>query len=223
MKRSVLSLVAIIVLLSSCQKDKSDDNPGGGSTQDTYQPLTKGSYWKYKQTGTFAGENTIIVTGNKKTMDGIEYVLLEGNNGGGTTGSAYYGVKGNNYYLRAAGVSPNSGAAFDLTQLYLNDKEAAGFTWDFEGGQGNGFAAKIPGKIVERDLSMTVQGKTYKNVIHTQVNLKYDIFGVDVMSFMFYDYYVAKGVGIIKIVSEGDPDMAPGVDAVSELVEYSIK
>ncbi len=33
---------------------------------------------------------------------------------------------------------------------------------------------------------------------------------VTTMSFMFYDYYVAKGIGIIKIVSEGDPDMAPG-------------
>ncbi len=93
--------------------------------------------------------------------------LLE-SNGGGTAGSAYYAVKGNNYYLRAAGSSPNSGASFDLTQLYLNDKEAAGFTWSFDGGHGNGFAAKIPGKIMERDLTMTVQGKSYKNVIHTR-------------------------------------------------------
>jgi hypothetical protein len=76
---------------------------------------------------------------------------------------------------------------------------------------------------MERDLTMTVQGRSYKNVIHTRVNLQYEIFGVTTMSYMFYDYYVAKGIGIIKIVSEGDPDMAPGISATTELLEYQIK
>jgi len=71
MKSTVLSLFAIVVLITSCKKESSDDNPSGGSTQDSYQPLTKGSSWKYKQTGMFAGESTVIVTGTKKTIDGI--------------------------------------------------------------------------------------------------------------------------------------------------------
>ncbi len=74
MKRSFLSLLVIVLLIAGCKKDKSEDSSTGGSTTDTYQPLTKGSSWKYKQTGTFASENTITVTGTKKTMDGIEYV-----------------------------------------------------------------------------------------------------------------------------------------------------
>lgn len=224
MKKNLLFLLILAFAFTSCQKEVSEEAPDNTETRDSYQPLTAGSYWKYKQTGDFAGESTVMVTSNKQTFDGIQFVQLTGDAASGAYGSSWFGIKGNNYYLRSAGNSPNTGAAFDLTQLYLNDKEAVGYNWDFTGGHGNGFTAELPGKIIEKGITLTVQGRTYSDVIHTQVNLTYDMpapFGN--VSYAFYDYYVAKGVGIVKIVSEGDPAMGIDISAVSELVEYKIK
>ena len=122
-----------------------------------------------------------------------------------------------------SGNSPNTGAAFDFTMLFLNDKEAVGYTWDFNGGQGGGFTAKIPGKIIGRGLSMTVAGKNYTNVIHTQLTLAYEVPVIGSTDFMIYDYYVAKGVGIIKVDSETPPGIPVAVTSVVELQDYSIK
>lgn len=226
MKKNILFFFILALMITSCQKEVSEEIPTNnpGSNSDTYQPLTAGSSWKYKQTGIFAAEYTIIVTSNKKTMDGIDYVELTGNGGAATNGSSWYGIKGNNYYLRSAGTSPNTGAPYDLTQLYCNDKEAAGYTWDFTGGHGNGFTAKLPGKIIEKGITITVQGKTYTDVIHTQIHLTYDMpQPIGNIGAIFYDYYMAKGVGIVKIVSEGDPDFGLSFSSVAELVEYNIK
>lgn len=220
MKSSILSLLVILVLATGCKKDK-DEEPGGVPKGDSYQPLTQGSFWKYKQTGLFAGEYTLTATGTKKTVDGIEYVLME-SSGSGQSSSAYYGVKDNNYYLRVVGTSPG-GLPFDLTQLYLNDKEAAGYTWPFAAGHGNDFAAFAPGKIIERDLTMTVQGKSYTNVIHTQVKLSYEIPEFGTMGGMIYDYYMAKGVGVIRSEATVDSEFAPPGSAVAELVQFNIK
>ncbi len=86
-----------------------------------------------------------------------------------------------------------------------------------------GFSAKVPGKIIVKDISLTAGGKNYTNVIHTQVKLKYEIPLIGIMEAMTYDYYAAKGIGIVKIVSEADPIMMPGVGSVAELIEYNIK
>lgn len=226
MKRILYTLLVLSVATTSCQKDISSEIEDGTGTQagkDSYQPVNKGSYWKYKQTGIFAGEYEMVSTGQTQTIDGILYTSFT-DGSGGTAGQMMLGKKGSNYYLRAAGNSPNTGAPYDLTQLYLNETEAVGFTWDFLGGHGNGFTARTPGKILEKGISLTVQGKTYTDVIHTQIKLQYVMPApIGQIEAITYEYYVAKGVGMIRIESAGDPVWTGGITSVSELVEYSIK
>jgi hypothetical protein len=224
MKRIFYTLLVLSVAATSCQKDISGEIPDeAGAGNDSYQPTSKGSYWKYKQTGIFAGEYDMVSTGQTQTIDGIVYTSFT-NGAGGAAAQMLLGKKGSNYYLRVAGNSPNTGAPFDLTQLYTNETEAVGYTWDFLAGHGNGFTAKTPGKVLEKGITLTVQGKTYKDVIHTQIKLQYQMPSpIGLIETFTYDYYVAKGVGMIKIDSQGDPLWGAGVSSESELIEYSIK
>ncbi|WP_315816095.1 hypothetical protein [Paraflavitalea speifideaquila] len=70
---------------------------------------------------------------------------------------------------------------------------------------------------------MTVEGKSYKDVTHTQIELQYDIPGLGVLTFATYDYYIAKNIGIIKIDTEGDLTWGGGIKTESNLIDYSIK
>jgi hypothetical protein len=126
-----------------------------------------------------------------------------------------------NYYLYAKGISPNTGASYDVTFHYLNDTASVGYNWQYLAGQGNGFTAYIQTIIVERNISMTVAGKSFTNVTHTRLIWSYDILGT-VMEVMSYDYFIAKDVGIIKVRSEG-LNLLSGFKACSDLIDYSIK
>ncbi|WP_127128572.1 hypothetical protein [Pseudoflavitalea rhizosphaerae] len=226
MKRTLLYSLILSIFVTGCQKDIDGELPGDDDNNpraaDTYLPLTKGTTWKYKETGFADAEYTMTVTDRKQTVNNINFTVVT-SDFQGTVVEGLMAQKGANYYIKQSGNSPNTGASFDFTMLFLNDKEAAGYTWDFNGGQGGGFTAKIPGKIIERDLSMTVAGKNYTNVIHTQLTLAYEMPVVGTTDFMIYDYYVAKGVGIIKIDSETPPGIPVSVTSVVELQDYSIK
>ncbi|HEX6914374.1 MAG TPA: hypothetical protein VF145_03995, partial [Chitinophagaceae bacterium] len=126
-----------------------------------------------------------------------------------------------NYYMAAKGNSPNSGAPYDILFHFLNDTASVGYNWQYVAGQGNGFTAHIKTTIIEKGITMTVAGKSYSNVIHTRLELIYDVFGTMTPSGS-YDYFIAKGVGIIKIRSDiGMFGMT--FQACSDLVDYSIK
>lgn len=234
--------VSLFVLtgLVSCTKEKSidstentnsgTDNGNGsgtgtgtvGSGSDSYFPSTKNSYWKYKTTGYYTLENTTTATGTTKDVNGITYGIYNSVNTGSPSAEVLYGTKDHNYYMLAQGSSPNSGASFDLNFLYTNDEKVVGGTWEHNAGQGNGFTALTPGKIVEKGISLTVNNKSYSDVIHSQILLQYVILG-DTMTFTTYDFYIAKGVGIVRTISNGDPIWGGGISTTTDLMEYSIK
>ena len=61
--------------------------------------------------------------------------------------------------------------------------------------------------------------KTFNNVIHTQINIEYDFLdGSGFQSYGTYDYYIAKGVGLIETDSE-----VIGVITTSKIFDYAIK
>jgi hypothetical protein len=236
-----LCIAALSGFIGSCSKEKSIDttqntgsntggngngngagNGGGQNGTDTYQPMSKDSYWKYKTTGYYSLENTTTSTGTQKTIDGINYTIFNSVNTGQPAGQALFGIKDHNYYSYAEGVSPQGGS-FNVSYLYLNDTASVGYSWQHVAGQGNGFAALTPGTIVEKGLSMTVSGKNYSDVIHSRIELQYAIPGIDTLSYFTYDYYVAKNVGVIKLIATGDPLLANGATTTTELTEYTIK
>ncbi|NML20943.1 hypothetical protein HHL16_08660 [Pseudoflavitalea sp. G-6-1-2] len=220
MKRSVLFLLVFAMAVTSCKKSKDDvSNP---ESRDSYQPVTTGSFWKYKVSGgLFNYETTATATGKTTTINGINYNILT-STGGSSVGEGYYGYKDGKYYTRVAGVSPNTGASFDLNMLYLNENAKPGDTWTNEAGQGNGFSAKTPGKLIAKGLKMTVAGKTYTDVIHTEVILQYVLPEIGVMNTGYYQYYIVKGVGIIKIEFRTE-DIDEDPLSITELTDYQIK
>lgn len=223
MKKLLLGLLMASSILTSCKKEKSIEIGIGGEGGD-YQPLTKGSYWKYVQSGIATGELLITSTGQTKTINNIPLVLFTGTSSP-TPGNSdgYYGKKDHNYYTVVAGNSPNTGAAFDMSFLYLNDTAAVGYTWTHAAGQGNGFTATIDGVILERDIVIQVEGKTYNQVIHTSFDLSYDMPLIGKIPFATYHYYVAKNVGIVQIETATNPLVGPPVQLLTNLVEHSIK
>lgn len=228
MKRLSLLLLVTAWFVTGCQKEVSIDNPGnngggGNNGKDTYQPMSKGSYWKVRTTGPFNGEYMMTATDEKRTVNGIDFTVFKNTSPQTQTLDGLWGIKDHNYYTLVKGVSPNTGAPFDLNFRYLNDTASVGFTWEHDAGQGNGFAAKTPGVILEKGITMTVEGKTYKDVIHTRLEMQYEIPPFGMLIAGTYDYYIAKNIGVIRVDTELDPVFGGGVKAVSSLYEYSIK
>jgi hypothetical protein len=225
--RPALLFLSACLFLMSCQKEVDDIlSPSGGNGTGTgtnsgasYNPTTTGTWWKHKDS-TSGMTSTSTIVNRTKTVNTIVYTAMVGTNGT-ITDTGWIASPRPNYYLYQKGVSPNTGAAYDMMFHYLNDTAAVGYTWQYTAGQGNGFTAYIQTTIVERNISMTVSGKSFTNVMHTRLTLSYDILG-SVMDFMTYDYFVAKGVGIIKVRSEG-LGLLGGFKACSDLIDYSIK
>jgi hypothetical protein len=228
MKKINLALLVFFasLFLISCQKEVSTElgpqtgGTGAGSGNKTsYNPTTSGSWWKYKDTASgMISTDTMLKRTN--TINGIVYTAMIGQNAM-LKDTAWVASPQPNYYMYEKGVSPNTGASYDMLFHYLNDTAAVGSNWQYTAGQGNGFTALIQTTIVERNISLTVAGKSYSNVIHTRLVLTYDVYGSS-LDAMAYDYFTAKGIGIIKVRSEG-LTLLSGFKACSDLVDYSIK
>jgi hypothetical protein len=111
-----------------------------------------------------------------------------------------------------------------IEYIYLKDNWDIGKTWTApitDSGLLNGFPAQIIGTIVEKDITKAVSGKIYNNVIiHTHLQLQYNTTG----SFVTYqdiDYYIAKGVGIVYIVTKNSTN-STGTNTTT-LTDYTIK
>ncbi|HZH64569.1 MAG TPA: hypothetical protein VEY10_06710 [Flavisolibacter sp.] len=225
---SCLALFALLFLIS-CQKEADFTDPAQGGTGNggngtnpatSYYPLTKGSWWKYKDslTGTTTSGTATNVT---KSINGITYTAVVAT-GGSQIDTSWIASPQPNYYITVHGNSPNTGAGFNIVFHYLNDTAAVGHNWEYNAGQGNGFTAIVKTTIVERNLSMTVTGKHFKNVIHTRLDLKYDMLGF-IMEAGTYDYFIAKGVGIIKVRTQLLNFGVPVLQSCADLTDHSIK
>ena len=227
MKKRLPTLLLILssLFIISCQKEVSPDtitqtggNGGRAGGTGSYYPTTTGSWWMYKDTTTGMTTTSTVVNRNK-TINSIVYKAMMNNVSSTDTG--WIASPQPNYYMYQKGVSPNTGASYDVLFHYLNDTASVGYKWQYMAGQGNGFTAHIQTTIKERNITMTVAGKSYNNVIHTELIWTYDIFGT-AMDAMQYDYYIAKDVGIIKVRSEG-LTLLSGFRACTDLIDYSIK
>lgn len=219
MKKTIFTLAAIATLfLGACKKDNDDNNPGGGN--DSYQPLTAGSVWKYRNTsfGEGAEVDTSIntLTGATKTINGKKFHVLNSVTGDETS-EGYIGVNGSVYSMYyEAGLDQ----AVELT--YLNDNKKAGESWteDFVVKDGEEeFTIKIKSTIVEKGGSKNILDKNYKDVVHSKVELQLPDGEGEWHTLSQLDFYAAKGVGIIGIYTKfGDEDVSK-----SELFNYTIK
>lgn len=229
--RKLVAACALCIFLFSCQKEIDPNiitGPGtgggnGGGTSNpsnSYQPLTAGTWWKYTDSAS-GNITTVTVTNLTKTINSIVYNKIV-NTTNSQTDTTYYASPQPNYYMTARGQSPNTGAPYDLTFHYLNDTASIGRSWNDNAGQGNGFTATTQTTMMEKNITVTIAGKTYTNVIHTQMALSYDLGLGGPMDFGTYDFYFAKGIGIIRIRANLGA-FGFSIPSCSDLTDYHIQ
>ena len=211
MKKTLLFLFLSVTILG-CKKASETPDAGNNS----YQPVSKGSYWKYSDTSpSGSSQSTFTMTGEQINIEGrIYYKYTVVNNG-----ESYLGA---GYFYAENGVVMSATRPADGESLFLKEDAAVGETWYLNkpvsvaatGGIGFPYPETVVTvvKLVEKGISHTVSSKTFTNVIHTKHSQQFTSTGtIDVE-----DYYIAKGVGMIERRS------ADGTNR-SILVDYSIK
>jgi hypothetical protein len=226
-----ISALLFIALFSSCEKDATitplvsttpltgtGTGTGGGTTPTPvtgtdYQPLTTGTTWRYQniQDGK-TDTSTITITGKTKVVDAKTFFEITEKTGSVMDTSYFY--KGNNIYISN---TQNYAEGFGTEFIYLHDNQAVGYTWSGQAIASNPLASgTYTGKIMEKNISKTILGKVYTNVIHTQVVITLTILGTP--GTITNDMYVAKGIGIVQA------DINDGTDvSTSKMIDYNVK
>lgn len=192
------------------------DGLGCTNTQD-YWPRAIGNSWTYD---TFAGGvQTYEITG-LETIDGFEYYAFDDL----FTVPSWLRKSGPNYFVRNEFSGTIPGYQFvstPFTVIMIKDDTAVGGTWESavsytisyipDAGSPDVPDADVDAlysfEMIERDISRTVEGVTYTDVIHLE--LVVTAIGVTNVS----QYYYANNIGMIDYITDSGSNT---------LVEYSL-
>lgn len=220
LKKTWATLVVIClisVLFTSCGKNSSDDpDPNDSQTASTsYQPLTVNSTWTYLTDYPTADNVVLTATASTQTYNNKAYTVVQAKGAKLGSQNQYFYNANHLYNYR---VPVDGMGTIDFT--YLNDNAAVNATWKAnvtDDGTLNGIPAQMTGTITEKGITKTVSGKQYTDVIHTTILLQYNIAST-YTTFATYDFYVAKGIGIIEMDSS-----TFGLTSTLKLQSYQIK
>ncbi|RFM30003.1 hypothetical protein DXN05_03255 [Deminuibacter soli] len=210
-----------MVAFVSCSKNSDSPAPDPVVTRPDYQPGTKGSYWKYKDSAT-GDVYTQTVLDSTAVFDNITYKAIASSGPGGDT-RLFYAKLASKYYLHTSFSIDDTNVPFTLN--YLDDSVATGTSWTTTTNinySGTAIPVQVKTTILEKNLTKTVNGKQYTNIIHSSVVASFNVLIVN--GSITSDYYCAPGLGIIRteIKSSGSLPGLPGAQ-VSELTEYKIQ
>lgn len=222
----ILPAVALIVAsIAGCSKDVSNNGLTTSTTANdqsdavvvsTYMPLTVGTWWNYNNQSS-AGvtkASTLSVTNFKKTFNGKLYTGVRTVQED-VQDTTFYNQSGHDYYTYIAGGNTT------MEICFLEDDLAVGKSWNKKAGVVQGETLKCYGKIKEKNITLTVNGKTYKNVIHTHVEVRKQVLLLGI-TLVEADYYIAQNVGVIKTVSK--PTITGNGNTVTtSITNYAIK
>lgn len=182
--RFLMMWCLVLGIMVSCG-DKEDDASPKTAELD-YLPTTQGSTWSYGGSSPYS----LTATGKTKVIDGKTYSEMETKQGNETRKS--YVLKEKGVYT-AIGMDPSLG---DIALTFLKEETPVGKPW-FQTNTINGVQTKMTFTIIEKGITKTVQGNTFKDVIHVQMNSTYTFMGMEMDLGIPTDYYWAKGVGLI--------------------------
>ncbi|MFI5162702.1 MAG: hypothetical protein ACHQHN_15590 [Sphingobacteriales bacterium] len=213
MKRGLFSILAVLTFC--CFGCKKDSNPGPNAGE--YLPLTEGSFWKYHYVSDGGTTDTLIVkmTGGTAVINGRTYYNASSIYKRGTNPGYFYA--GNHLYSTRT-VEGSQGA---IELQLLNDTASVGYTWitvPTADGTLGGTPVRTLNTIKEKGITRTLNGKTFTDVIHSQVQLQYNN-GSGFSTAVTYDFYLARGIGPI----ENDSNTEDVLHETETLFDYSIK
>ncbi|MCJ8208456.1 hypothetical protein MUY27_01965 [Mucilaginibacter sp. RS28] len=208
-------IAALSTAIIGCKKDKDLVNPKIKEVAATYLPQTTGSWWKYAINYPRTDTVTVTMTPDKQTMQGKIYFIAQMASKYFPSIPVYYAVNGHDY--NQISNVPGYG---DFNFSFLNDTAKVGYQWTVPAGDNaiNGRKVVMTTTIVEKDISKTIDSKTYEHVIHTTGVLQYTTTSSSNITWATYDFYVARGIGIIEVDAS-----LQGKPTYMRLVDYAIK
>jgi len=228
MNKNLLVVLAFLAIAYAGCKDNALPTPLP-SPPDSYLPETVGSSWKYRDSIYGEPTDTVPIVGVR--IDTVTYTM----NGATTNFNNYicYNVdvvsklKGHStaYFHVDKHVNSlmESTPPYGLTNLQLLiDTGSVGHTWTFTPTTNrvlNNNPVKAISTIVETNINKMVNGLTYPNVIHTTINLQINVNGAGFHNVASYDFYLAKGFGLI----EKDVKFYGLLNETKTLLNYNVK
>jgi hypothetical protein len=214
MKKGLLPVLFLTALcFLRCRKDH-NITPSG----DNYLPVTEGSTWKYSYASDGGTTDTLVLTivGGTEKINGKTYYNVMSTYRQGISQGFFY--TGNHIYAtRSVAIGSSVAMEFQL----LNDTASVGYQWitsPTDDGTLDGKPVRTINTIIEKNITKTVNGKTFNNVSHTRVQLQYDA-GAGFATTVTYDFYLAKDVGLI----ENDSNTLDTFYESETLFDYTIK
>ena len=218
-----MRLLAIILVLVcfGCKKTKNSQQPSTGN----FQPVGTGSQWNYSVSGTSNYTYRLTAADRDSIIDGRSYRVLDN-----TNGFNEYHFKNGGDYFRFTRQPELNFQPVDL--LYLKDYLQKGQEWqeiknirvDVSGFGNLPIRARLTVTVMERDMTMEVNGITYRNVIHVKVRPEFAALVVPVENVSDIHYYYAEGVGLIYNRSKiSIPLAGVQIDAETKLLSATIR
>lgn len=176
MKKTIFSILSIIILGISCTKS---DAPTPPPVADKYLNSNNASSWNYELVNNIAVSTTLYTltsTNRDSTINSKSYHVFTNS---GASGNEYYNITGNEYYnFRKL---PSAFGGSNVENLYLKDNLAVGGSWT----QAfpvtvSGFPAVVTlaNTIAEKGITKVINGITYKDVIKVSTNITASISGI---------------------------------------------
>ncbi len=169
MKKILFGGLMMTLLATSCKKDE-PTGPAAGS----YLTKTSGTTWNFRYTDladpTANEDYTITASGRDTTAFGRTYSIFETTATDGE--NVYRTAIGNDYYS----IANILGLPYETK--YLVDNAAAGTSWttpvnsvvDLQGQQAT-LNASVRNTVVSKGGTLTINGKTYTDVINTKIDI----------------------------------------------------
>lgn len=192
--------LAATCLFSSCRKKGNNEKLDKGNNESSSEliPATTGSWWLMKADDNSVSKTT--ATGIDSAVGGgqYDYFEMKDTSTGYITPKFY--AKNTDYYLNLIDLSDGDGQYVAAIICTVDPK--AGDTWtNTSQMQYSGMTVdvKTEGKVTEVDGTLTINGHTYTNVIHTKNELKGKVHGTPVwINCGELNMDIKPGVGILK-------------------------
>jgi hypothetical protein len=197
MKKSLIPLFLVFISVISCSKSGGDSSTPP-IPADKYMSTTAGSSWNYETTDNVAATTspyTLTSTSRDSLVNNKNYhvYINSGNNA-----SEYYNISGGDY--TSFQNLPAAVGGSKAENLYLKDNVSVNESWSESYNitiSSVTVKVTLVNKIIETEVNITINGKTYTKVIHVQTSITADGVPPASLTSDIQSYYAPK-VGLVQ-------------------------
>ena len=197
MKIKNLLFPAFLLFVISCKKTESSNTP----PPDIYLTTSAGSTWNYHEINSSSGtpvnsDYTLTSTSKDSLINAKSYHVYTNS----AAGNEYFYISGNDYYQFDSSLAALGVSIFE--RLYLKSDASVGNTWSQSltvtiPMLGSSIPITVTNKIIEKNISRTVNSTNYSGVIHVATSISSSAIPAANLTTSIDSYY-AKNYGLIE-------------------------